>query len=133
MSSGPKAASHGPQPGDFRRRLPEPLPKGAGEGVRRIVTGVQRYVGDAVGAAMGELVRRTFHAGKLDVAMHGQFERRRELPVEMEFGECRNTAHSFQVQITVQMLVYVVQHPLHPGMVVLKRRLHRPFLRGGTS
>jgi hypothetical protein len=24
------------------------------------------------------------------------------------------------------MPVYVIQHPLHPGMVVLKRRLHRP-------
>jgi hypothetical protein len=65
--------------------------------------------------------------------MHGQLEGRRKLPMEMKFGECRNAAHRFQIQITVQMLVYVGQHPLHPGMVVLKRRLHRPFLRGGTS
>jgi len=27
----------------------------------------------------------------------------------------------------------VIQHPLHPGMVVLKRRLHPSVLRGGTS
>ena len=26
-----------------------------------------------------------------------------------------------------------IQHPLHPGMVVSKRRLHRSVLRGGTS
>jgi sulfite reductase beta subunit-like hemoprotein len=26
-----------------------------------------------------------------------------------------------------------IQHPLHPGMVVSKRRLHRSVLRGGPS
>ncbi|WP_235536942.1 hypothetical protein [Sphingomonas sp. Root241] len=64
--------------------------------------------------------------------MHGQLEGRRELPVEMEFGEGRNAAHRFQVEITVQMLVYIVQRPLHSGMIVSKR-LHRPVLRGDTS
>jgi hypothetical protein len=51
----------------------------------------------------------------------------------MELGEGRDAAHRFQVKITVKLPVYVIQHPLHPGMVILKRRLHRPFLRGGTS
>src|SRR4029079_1081588 len=36
-----------------RRQLPEPLPKGAGEGVRCIVTGIHRYVGDALGIPVG--------------------------------------------------------------------------------
>jgi hypothetical protein len=31
------------------------------------------------------------------------------------------------------MPVYVIQHPLHPGMVALKRRLHRSVIRGSTS
>src|SRR5262245_53177494 len=39
-----------------RRRLPEPLPKGAGEGVRCIVTGIHRYVRDALGIRVGEPV-----------------------------------------------------------------------------
>src|ERR1044072_6303652 len=42
-------------------------------------------------------------------------------------------AQRVQVQIVVQMPVYVIQHPLHPGMVVLKRRLHRSVIRGSTS
>jgi hypothetical protein len=54
--------------------------------------------------------------------MHGQPEDRRKLPVEMKLGKRRNAAHRFQVKVTVKMLVYVVQRPLHPGMVVLKRR-----------
>jgi hypothetical protein len=29
--------------------------------------------------------------------------------------------------------VNVVQHPLHPGMVVFERRLHRRILRGDTK
>jgi hypothetical protein len=29
--------------------------------------------------------------------------------------------------------VDVIQHPLHPGMVVGKRRFHRPVLRGDAS
>jgi hypothetical protein len=45
----------------------------------------------------------------------------------VELGEGRHAAHRFQVQLTVEMLVDMVQHPLHPGMIVLKRRLHRPF------
>jgi hypothetical protein len=43
----------------------------------------------------------------------------------MELGKGRDTAHRFQVKVTVEMLVHMVQHPLHPGMVVSKRRLHR--------
>jgi hypothetical protein len=31
------------------------------------------------------------------------------------------------------VLVYVVQHPLHPGMVVLKRRLHRSSVAAPAS
>ena len=53
-----------------RRRLPEPLPKGASEGVRRIVTGIHRYVRDALGVHVGQSVRSAFHTGKLDIAMH---------------------------------------------------------------
>lgn len=51
----------------------------------------------------------------------------------MEFRERRDGAQRFQIQIVVQMLVDVIQHPLHSGMVVFKRRLHRVFLRGNTS
>jgi hypothetical protein len=65
--------------------------------------------------------------------MHGQPEGRHELPVEMEFREGRDAAHRFQVQITVEMLVDMVQHPLHPGMIVSKRRLHRPSSVAATS
>jgi hypothetical protein len=111
--------------------LTEPLPKGAGEGIWCVVTGIHRYVRDALRVRMRQPVRSTLHTGKLDIAMHGQFEDRCKLPVEVKFGDSRNAAHRFQVQITVRMLVYVVQHPLHPGMVVSKRRLHHPFLRGG--
>ena len=52
--------------------------------------------------------------------MHGQLQGRRKLPVEMKLGEGRDATHRFQVKITVKMLVYVVYHPLQPGMVVLK-------------
>ncbi|ULR46879.1 hypothetical protein [Rhizobium sp. K102] len=65
--------------------------------------------------------------------MHGQTEGRRELPMEMIFRVGCDIAQRIQVQIIVQMPVYVIQHPLHAGMVVLKRRLHHPVLRGGTS
>ena len=65
--------------------------------------------------------------------MHGQPEGRRELPVEVVFREGRDAAHRIQVQIVIQMPVDVIQHPLHPGMVVVKRRLHRPVLRGDAS
>jgi hypothetical protein len=70
---------------------------------------------------------------KLDITMHGQPEGRRELPVEMIFRVGCNAAQRIQVQIVVQMPLYVIQHPLHPGMVVLKRRLHRSVLRGSTN
>ena len=75
-------------------------------------------------------MRSALHAGELDIAMHGHPEGRHELPVEMEFRKGGDPAHRFQVQIAVEMLVDIIQHPLHPGMIVLKRRLHRPFLRG---
>jgi hypothetical protein len=65
--------------------------------------------------------------------MHGQPEGRPELPVEMEFRKGRDTAYRLQVQIIVEMPVDMVQHPLHPGMIGLERRLHRPFPRGGLS
>jgi hypothetical protein len=65
--------------------------------------------------------------------MHGQPEGRRELPVEMIFRVGCDAAQRVQVQIVVQVPVYVIQRPLHPGMVVLKRRLHRSVLRGSTS
>jgi hypothetical protein len=113
--------------------LPEPLPKGAGEGIRRIVTGIHRYVRDVLGVPVGQPVGSTLHAGELDIAMHGQPEGRRELPVEMILRKGRDAAHRFQVQINVEMLVDVVQHPLHPGMIVLKRRPHRSFLRGHAN
>jgi hypothetical protein len=64
--------------------------------------------------------------------MDGQPEGRRKLPVEMKLREGGDPAHRFQVQIAVKMPVYVIQNPLHPDMIVVKRRLHRPFfLRGG--
>src|SRR5690348_6863033 len=44
-----------------------------------------------------------------------------------------DAAQHIQVQIVVQMPIDVIQHPLHPGMVVLKPRLHRSVLRGSTS
>jgi hypothetical protein len=65
--------------------------------------------------------------------MHGQLEGRRKLPVEMKLGEGRDAAHRFQVKITVKMLVYVVYYPLQPGMVVLKRRLHRSSMAVPSS
>src|ERR1700754_4284138 len=64
--------------------------------------------------------------------MHGQPEGRRELPVEMIFRVGRDAAQRVQVQIVIQMPVDVIQHPLHPGMVALQRRLHGSVLRGST-
>ena len=66
----------------------------------------------------------TLHAGEVDITMHGQTEGRRELPVEMVFRKGGNGAQSIQVQIILQMPVDVIQHPLHPDMVVSKRRCH---------
>lgn len=109
-----------------RRRLPEPLPKGASEGVRCVVTGIHRDVRHALGVCVGQQVGSTLHTGQLDIAMHGQPEGRRELPMEMKPRERRNTAHRFQVQIIVEMPVNVFQHSPHPGLIVLQRRLHRP-------
>jgi hypothetical protein len=97
--------------------LPEPLPKGAGKGVRCIVAGIHRDVRDALGVHVGQPVRSALHTGKLDITMHGQPEGRRELPVEMKLREGCNTAHRFQVQITVKMPVNIVQHPPHPGLI----------------
>jgi hypothetical protein len=62
--------------------------------------------------------------------MHGQAKGRRELPVEMKFREGGDAAQRFQVKVTVEMLVNMVQHPLHPGMIVFDRCRHRLFLRG---
>jgi len=107
-----------------RRRLPNPLPKSTGEGIRRIVTGIHRYVRDALRVPVGQPVRRPLHAGELDVAMHGEPEGCRGLPVEVIFREGCDPAHSVQVQVIFQMPVDVIQHPLHPGMVVVKRPLH---------
>jgi hypothetical protein len=58
--------------------------------------------------------------------VQGHPEGRLELPVEMELGKRRDAADRLQVQIAVQMPVDVIQHPLHPGMVVVERRRHRP-------
>ena len=65
--------------------------------------------------------------------MHGEPEGRRELPVEMIFRVGRDTAQRVEVKILVQMPVDVIEHPLHPGMVVSKRCRHRFLIRGSTS
>jgi hypothetical protein len=41
-------------------------------------------------------------------------------PLEMVFRAGRDAARRVHVKIAVQMQVYVIQHPLHPGMVVLE-------------
>ena len=109
------------------------MSKGTGEGIWGVIAGIHRYVGDALRVPVGQPVGCPLHAGELDVAMHGKPEGRRELPVEVIFREGGDAAHRIQVQIVVQMPVNVIQHPLHPGMVVVNRRLHRPVLRGGAS
>ncbi len=68
------------------------------------------------------------HADELDIAMHRQPEGRCELPMEMELGECGHAAQLVQVQIAVEILINVIQDPLHPGMVVSKRRRHHLVL-----
>jgi hypothetical protein len=55
------------------------------------------------------------------------------VPVEVIFRVGGDAAQRVQVQILVQMPVDVIQHPLHPGMVVLQRRFHPSVLRGGTN
>jgi len=65
--------------------------------------------------------------------MHGQPEGCRELPMEVVSRKGRNCAHRIQIQIIVQMLVNVIQRPLHPGMICVKRYLHRSILRGNAS
>ncbi|GAA3110317.1 hypothetical protein GCM10010520_63470 [Rhizobium viscosum] len=65
--------------------------------------------------------------------MHRQTEGRRELPVKVKLREGCDAAQRIQIQIIVQMPVYVIQHPLHPGMVVSKRRLHGSVLRGRAN
>ena len=65
--------------------------------------------------------------------MHGQTEGRRELPVEMIFRVGCDAAQRIQVQIVIQMPIYVIQHPLHPGMIMSKRCRHRSLIRGGTN
>jgi hypothetical protein len=62
--------------------------------------------------------------------MQRQPEGRRELPVEMKLREGGDPAYRFQVQIAIEMPVDMVQDPLHPGMIVLKRRRHRSFPHG---
>jgi hypothetical protein len=39
-----------------RRRLPNPLQEGAGKGIRRFVTGIHRYFGDALRVPVGQRV-----------------------------------------------------------------------------
>jgi hypothetical protein len=53
--------------------------------------------------------------------------------VEMKLGEGRDAAQRLQVKTTVKMLVYVVYYPPHPGMVVLKRRIHHPSVAAPSS
>ncbi|WP_454279237.1 hypothetical protein [Sphingomonas sp. Marseille-Q8236] len=65
--------------------------------------------------------------------MQSEPEGRRELPVEVEFREGGNAADPIQIQLVIEMPVDMIQHPLHPAMVVTKRRRHRPVLRGGDS
>jgi hypothetical protein len=62
--------------------------------------------------------------------MDGQSEGRRKLPVKMKLREGGEPAQRFQIQIAVEMPVDMIQNPLHPDMVVLKRRLHRFVLHG---
>ena len=81
-----------------RGRLAEPLPKGASEPVRRFVAGIDRYFRDALSVLRGQLARSALHTGELDIAVHGQFEGRRELAMEMEFREGGDPAHRLQVQ-----------------------------------
>lgn len=56
--------------------------------------------------------------------MQGQAETGRELTVKMEFRVGGDAAQNLQLQIIVQMPVDMVQHPLHPGLILSKRRRH---------
>lgn len=116
-----------------RGRLPQPLPEGAGEGVGCLVAGVHGDIRDALVTPVGQPERGPLHAGELDVAMHRETEGRRELPVEVVLRVGGDAAQRVEVQIVVEMPIDMVQHPLHPGMVGLKRRRHRPVLRGEAS
>lgn len=51
----------------------------------------------------------------------------------MELRECRDAAHSVQIQIVIKVLIYMGQHPLHSGTVIFKCYLHRLFLRDDIS
>jgi hypothetical protein len=93
---------------------------------RCVVTSIHRDVSDAFGAGVSQQVGSALHTSQLDIAMHGQPEGRRELPVEMEFREGGNSAQAVQIQIRVEMLVDMIQHPPHPGLIVLQCRRHRP-------
>jgi len=77
--------------------LPEPLPKSAGEGIRRTVPCVHRDVGHAVAVIARQFVRSARHAGELDIARHRQSEGRGELTVEMELRKSGNPAHGLEV------------------------------------
>lgn len=115
-----------------RRRLPEPLPKGPGEGIRSVVTSIHRYFRDALIVTIGQSERSTLHPRKLYVAMHRQPKSGCELPVEVELREGRDSAYCFQVQLSIEIPINMIKRPLHSGIVVLKCCRHCPLHRGDT-
>ncbi|GGE56283.1 hypothetical protein GCM10011317_12920 [Niveispirillum cyanobacteriorum] len=42
----------------------------------------------------------------------------------MEFRVGGDAAQPFQIKFFIQMLIDMIQHPQHPGLVTSKRRLH---------
>ncbi len=62
--------------------------------------------------------------------MDADAEQRGELPVEVVFGESRDAAEQVDIEIVVEMLIDIGQHPLHAGMIATGDiRLH-PYLLG---
>jgi hypothetical protein len=52
--------------------------------------------------------------------MKGDAEEGPELPVEVVLRERRDLAQSFEVQVAIEMALDMVEHPLHPRVVVVQ-------------
>jgi hypothetical protein len=91
---------------------------------RENASAFQRDGHDAV-AAERELLRGTFQATQLDVAVHADAKAFGELPVEMIFRESGNAAELFHAQVFIQVRVDVFQHFAEAFVIsVCGRRIH---------
>ncbi|WP_235578749.1 hypothetical protein [Rhodanobacter sp. Root627] len=119
---GRKARSHGSQSGDFRKVDGDCL--NLCRNARANASGVSYPASKAICVTLSPCTwANCFDArcrrAKLDVPMKGDAEEGPELPVKVVLRERRDLAQSFEVQVVIEMALDMVEHLLHPRVVVV--------------